>query len=146
MKKIIMLIILGIMMISCGKEMNWYKAPYAKETIMAEGEIDYDAIHSNKEVSMGGARLHRGFTDKEVVYSYMSRTMNNGHLVEVIAANDFDFTEINKLLKEYDYVVVPFTEEQYNETINSIDIKNNPKLKNETDLYMFALVPKKYIK
>ena len=76
----------------------------------------------------------------------MSRTMNNGHLVEVIAANDLDFTEINKLLKQYDYVVVPFTEEQYNETINSIDIKNNPKLKNETDLYMFVLVPKKYIK
>ena len=72
--------------------------------------------------------------------------MNNGHLIEVMAVDDFDFNELNKLLKEYDYVVVPFTEEQYNETINSIDVKNNPKLKNEPELYMFNLVPKKYIK
>ena len=64
MKKIIMAMLLGVLIISCGKEMNWYKAPYAKETIMAKGEVDYDAIQSNKEVSMGGARLHRGFTDK----------------------------------------------------------------------------------
>ena len=39
------------------------------------------------------------------------------------------------------------TEEEYNETLNNdYQFKNDPRLKDETDLYMFALVPKKYIK
>ena len=146
MKKIIMAMLLGVLIIGCGKEMNWYKAPYAEKTIMAEGIPDYDEILSNKDVTITGATFHRGSTERETIYSYFARTMNNGHLIEVMAVDDFDFNELNKLLKEYDYVVVPFTEEQYNETINSIDVKNNPKLKNETELYMFNLVPKKYIK
>ena len=44
MKKLIIAMILGIMMIGCGKGDNWYKAPYAKETIMAEGKIDETQI------------------------------------------------------------------------------------------------------
>ena len=50
------------------------------------------------------------------------------------------------VLKNYDYVIVPYTEEEYNKMLDDVNIKDNPKLKDETDLYMFKLVPKKYIK
>jgi len=146
MKKIIMAMLLGVLIIGCGKEMNWYKAPYAEKTIMAKGVADYDEILSNKDVTITGATFHRGSTQREAIYSYFARTMNNGHLIEVMAVDDFDFNELNKLLKEYDYVVVPFTEEEYNKMLDDVNIKNNPDLKDEPELYMFNLVPKKYIK
>lgn len=151
MKKIIMALLLGVLIISCGKEMNWYKAPYAKEAIMAKGEVDKDQI-SEDDVPFGGMLLARKFmseTEKEqdVFYSYCKRSMGNNAVLQIITANNFKFDKLNEILKEFDYVVVPFTEEEYNQMMDTDpDIKNNPLFKDETDFFMFFLVPKKYIK
>ncbi|RRD34746.1 hypothetical protein EII28_11620 [Fusobacterium nucleatum] len=149
MKKLIMLIVLGIMMIGCGKGDNWYKAPYAKETIMAEGKIDETQITADN-VQITVMFAPREFENDpnglpNLLYFFETR-MKNNNIVEMIITNNFKFDKLNELLKNYDYVIVPYTEEEYNKMLDDVNIKDNPKLKDETDLYMFKLVPKKYIK
>lgn len=151
MKKIIMAMLLGVLIIGCGKEMNWYKAPYAKETIMAKGEVN-DAKVTEDHPAFGGMLLYRNFMtqterEQDVFYSYCRRSMGNGAILQITTTNNFKFDKLNEILKEFDYVVVPFTEQEYNEAMNTdYTIKNDPRLKDETDFFMFALVPKKYIK
>lgn len=151
MKKIIMAMLLGVLIIGCGKEMNWYKAPYAKETIMAEGEVN-DAKITEDHPAFGGMLLYRNFmtqteSEQDVFYSYCRRSMGNGAILQITTTNNFKFDKLNEILKEFDYVVVPFTEQEYNEELNTdYQFKNDPRLKDETDFFMFALVPKKYIK
>lgn len=150
MKKIIMAMLLGVLIIGCGKEMNWYKAPYAKETIMAEGEVN-DAKITEDHPAFGGMLLYRNFmtqteSEQDVFYSYCRRSMANGAILQITTTNNFKFDKLNEILKEFDYVV-PFTEQEYNEELNTdYQFKNDPRLKDETDFFMFALVPKKYIK
>lgn len=151
MKKIIMAMLLGVLIIGCGKEMNWYKAPYAKETIMAEGEVN-DAKITEDHPALGGMLLYRNFmtqteNEQDVFYSYCRRSMGNGAILQITTTNNFKFDKLNEILKEFDYVVVPFTEQEYNEELNTdYQFKNDPRLKDETDFFMFSLVPKKYIK
>ena len=150
MKKIIMAMLLGVLIIGCGKEMNWYKAPYAKETIMAKGEVN-DAKVTEEQAPIGGMLLYRNFDtqteqEQDVFYSYCKRSMGNNAILQITTTNNFKFDKLNEILKEFDYVVVPFTETEYNEAMNDRTLKNDPRLKDETDLYMFVLVPKKYIK
>lgn len=151
MKKIIMAMLLGVLIIGCEKEMNWYKAPYAKETIMAKGEVN-DAKITEDHPAFGGMLLYRNFmtqteSEQDVFYSYCRRSMANGAILQITTTNNFKFDKLNEILKEFDYVVVPFTEQEYNEELNTdYQFKNDPRLKDETDFFMFALVPKKYIK
>ena len=151
MKKIIIAMLLGVLIIGCGKEMNWYKAPYAKETIMAKGEVN-DAKITEDHPAFGGMLLYRNFmtqteSEQDVFYSYCRRSMGNGAILQITTTNNFKFDKLNEILKEFDYVVVPFTEQEYNEELNTdYQFKNDPRLKDETDFFMFALVPKKYIK
>lgn len=151
MKKIIMAMLLGVLIIGCGKEMNWYKAPYAKETIIAKGEVN-DAKITEDHPAFGGMLLYRNFmtqteSEQDVFYSYCRRSMGNGAILQITTTNNFKFDKLNEILKEFDYVVVPFTEQEYNEELNTdYQFKNDPRLKDETDFFMFALVPKKYIK
>lgn len=151
MKKLIMAMLLGVLIIGCGKEMNWYKAPYAKETIMAEGEVN-DAKITEDQPALGGMLLYRNFmtqteSEQDVFYSYCRRSMGNGAILQITTTNNFKFDKLNEILKEFDYVVVPFTEQEYNEELNTdYQFKNDPRLKDEIDFFMFSLVPKKYIK
>ena len=151
MKKLIMAMLLGVLIIGCGKEMNWYKAPYAKETIIAKGEVN-DAKITEEHPAFGGMLLYRNFMtqterEQDVFYSYCRRSMGNGAILQITTTNNFKFDKLNEILKEFDYVVVPFTEQEYNEELNTdYQFKNDPRLKDETDFFMFALVPKKYIK
>ena len=151
MKKLIMAMLLGLLIIGCGKEMNWYKAPYAKETIMAEGEVN-DAKITEDQPALGGMLLYRNFmtqteNEQDVFYSYCRRSMGNGAILQITTTNNFKFDKLNEILKEFDYVVVPLTEQEYNEALNTdYQFKNDPRLKDETDFFMFSLVPKKYIK
>ena len=151
MKKLIMAMLLGVLIIGCGKEMNWYKAPYVKETIIAKGEVN-DAKITEDHPAFGGMLLYRNFMtqterEQDVFYSYCRRSMGNGAILQITTTNNFKFDKLNEILKEFDYVVVPFTEQEYNEELNTdYQFKNDPRLKDETDFFMFALVPKKYIK
>ena len=118
---------------------------------MAEGEVN-DTKVTEDQPAFGGMVLYRNFMtqterEQDVFYSYCRRSMGNGAILQITTTNNFKFDKLNEILKEFDYVVVPFTEEEYNETLNNdYQFKNDPRLKDETDLYMFALVPKKYIK
>ena len=133
MKKIIMAMLLGVLIIGCGKEMNWYKAPYAKETIMSKGEVN-DSKVTEDQVPIGGMLLYRNFdtqTEQEqvVFYSYCRRSMGNNAILQITTTNNFKFDKLNEILKEFDYVVVPFTETEYNEAMNDRTLKNDPRLK-----------------
>lgn len=149
MKKLIIAMILGIMMIGCGKGDNWYKAPYAKETIMAEGKIDETQITADNvqiTVMFAPREFENDPNGLPNLLYFFETSMKNNNIVEMIITNNFKFDKLNELLKNYDYVIVPYTEEEYNKMLDDVNIKDNPKLKDETDLYMFKLVPKKYIK
>ena len=149
MKKLIIAMILGIMMIGCGKGDNWYKAPYAKETIMAEGTIDETQITADNvqiTVMFAPREFENDPNGLPNLLYFFETSMKNNNIVEMIITNNFKFDKLNELLKNYDYVIVPYTEEEYNKMLDDVNIKDNPKLKDETDLYMFKLVPKKYIK